>query len=178
MADVGGGGPLEGRPALLPDPAPRRIRVPIISVDDHLIEPPDLFEGRVPRRLADGAPRIMEEPDGTQAWLYEGRRYPNVGLNAVIGRPKDQWSMDPARFEEMRPGCYDIHARIADMDLNGVWASLCFPSLVAGFCGSVFSGPTIPSSAWPASGRGTSGISTCGPGRPRTDHPSAAAVAG
>ena len=46
--------------------------------------------------------------------------------------------MDPARFEDMRPGCFDIGARIADMDLNGVWASLCFPSLVAGFCGSVF----------------------------------------
>ena len=46
--------------------------------------------------------------------------------------------MDPARFEDMRPGCFDIDARVADMDLNGVWASLCFPSLVAGFCGSVF----------------------------------------
>ena len=46
--------------------------------------------------------------------------------------------MDPARFEEMRPGCFDIEARVADMDINGVWASLCFPSLVAGFCGSVF----------------------------------------
>ena len=46
--------------------------------------------------------------------------------------------MDPARFEDMRPGCYDIEARVADMDINGVWASLCFPSLVAGFCGSVF----------------------------------------
>ena len=47
--------------------------------------------------------------------------------------------MDPARFDEMRPGCFDIHARVADMDINGIWASLCFPSLVAGFCGSVFS---------------------------------------
>ena len=47
--------------------------------------------------------------------------------------------MEPARFDEMRPGCYDIDARVADMDLDGIWASLCFPSLVAGFCGSVFS---------------------------------------
>ena len=47
--------------------------------------------------------------------------------------------MDPSRFDEMRPGCFDIHARIADMDINGIWASLCFPSLVAGFCGAVFS---------------------------------------
>ncbi|MHB8593444.1 MAG: amidohydrolase family protein, partial [Acidimicrobiales bacterium] len=123
---------------LLPDPDRRPIRVPIISVDDHLIEPPDMFEGRVPGALADGAPRIVEHENGTQFWLYEERTYPNIGLNAVAGRPKESWSMDPSRFDEMRPGCFDIHARIADMDLGGVWASLCFPSLVAGFCGSVF----------------------------------------
>jgi predicted TIM-barrel fold metal-dependent hydrolase len=113
--------------------------IPIISVDDHLIEPPDLFEGRMPGRLAAAAPRVIELDDGSQAWEYEGRRYPNVGLNAVAGRPREEWSMEPARFDEMRPGCYDIDARIADMDLDGVWASLCFPSLVAGFCGAVFS---------------------------------------
>jgi predicted TIM-barrel fold metal-dependent hydrolase len=125
-------------PLLLPDPAPRPIVMPIISVDDHLIEPPDLFVGRVPAALADRAPRVVEDEDGTQAWVFEGRRYPNVGLNAVVGRPRDTWSMDPARFDEMRPGCFDIDARVADMDLDGVWASLCFPSLVAGFCGAVF----------------------------------------
>jgi predicted TIM-barrel fold metal-dependent hydrolase len=126
------------QPLLLPDPAPRPIRMPIISVDDHLIEPPHLFEGRVPAALAERSPRVIENEDGSQYWLYEGRTYPNVGLNAVVGRARDSWSMDPSRFDEMRPGCFDIEARIADMDLNGVWASLCFPSLVAGFCGSVF----------------------------------------
>ena len=125
-------------PVLLPDPSPRPIRVPVISVDDHLIEPPDLFEGRLPAPLAERAPRIVEDDDGTQYWVYEGRNYPNVGLNAVVGRARETWSMDPSRFDEMRPGCFDIHARVADMDVNGVWASLCFPSLVAGFCGSVF----------------------------------------
>jgi predicted TIM-barrel fold metal-dependent hydrolase len=125
-------------PLLLPDPSPRPIRVPVISVDDHLIEPPDLFEGRVPAALAERAPRIVENEDRTQYWLYEDRSYPNVGLNAVAGRTRESWSMDPSRFDEMRPGCFDIHARVADMDVNGVWAALCFPSLVAGFCGSVF----------------------------------------
>ena len=128
---------------LLPDPAPRPIGVPIISVDDHLIEPRDLFEGRMPARLAERAPCIVED-DGVQYWLYEDRRYPNIGLNAVVGRPKQSWSMDPSRFDEMRPGCFDIEERVADMDLNGVWASLCFPSLVAGFCGSVFFRSTDP----------------------------------
>jgi predicted TIM-barrel fold metal-dependent hydrolase len=125
---------------LLPDPTPRPVFVPIISVDDHLIEPPDLFDGRMPARLAGRAPRVVETDTGVQQWLYEDRTYPNIGLNAVVGRPRHEWSMEPARFEEMRPGCWDIEARVADMDLNGVWASLCFPSLVAGFCGAVFSG--------------------------------------
>jgi predicted TIM-barrel fold metal-dependent hydrolase len=124
---------------LLPDPAPRPIFDPLISVDDHLIEPPDLFDGRVPDGLADRAPRVLEDERGNQFWRFEGADYPNIGLNAVVGRPRHEWSMEPARFEDMRPGCYDIDARIADMDLAGIWASLCFPSLVAGFCGSVFS---------------------------------------
>jgi len=114
------------------------VRVPVISVDDHLVEPPDLFDGRLPRALADRAPRVVEDHAGNQAWLFEGRRYPNVGLNAVVGRPRQEWSMEPARFDQMRRGCFDIEARVADMDRDGVWASLCFPSLVAGFCGAMF----------------------------------------
>ena len=77
--------------------------------------------------------------NGRQAWEYEGALYPNVGLNAVIGRPKEQWSMDPANFDEMRRGCWDIDARIDDMDRAGIAASVCFPSLIAGFAGAVFS---------------------------------------
>jgi predicted TIM-barrel fold metal-dependent hydrolase len=112
--------------------------IPIISVDDHLIEPRDLFDGRMPAQLADRAPKVVDLDAQREAWIYEDQLYANVGLNAVIGRPKDEWSMEPARFDEMRPGCFDIDARIADMDAGGIWASLCFPSLIAGFCGSVF----------------------------------------
>jgi len=111
----------------------------IISVDDHLIEPADLFDGRMPSRFAKDAPRVVEFDDGRQAWSYEEGLYPNIGLNAVVGRPKEEWSMEPARFDEMRRGCWDIEARVADMDDGGIWASLCFPSLIAGFCGAVFS---------------------------------------
>lgn len=124
---------------LLPDPEPRTRTYTIISVDDHLVEPRDLFEGRVPAELADAAPRIVENERGQEMWLYEDVLYPQVGLNAVSGRPKDQWNMEPARFDEMRRGCWDVDARVADMDLDGVYASLCFPSLIAGFAGTVFS---------------------------------------
>jgi predicted TIM-barrel fold metal-dependent hydrolase len=111
----------------------------VISVDDHLIEPPDLFEGRLPAALQERAPKVVDLDGGRQAWEYEGGLYPNVGLNAVVGRPKDEWSMEPANFDEMRKGCWDIDARIVDMDAAGIAASLCFPSLIAGFAGGVFS---------------------------------------
>jgi predicted TIM-barrel fold metal-dependent hydrolase len=124
---------------LLPDPPRQARRFPVISVDDHLIEPPDLFDGRLPASFGENAPRVVEAESGDQAWLFEGKRYPNVGLNAVVGRPPGEWSMEPARFDEMRKGCWDIHARVADMDTAGIWASLCFPSLIAGFAGVVFS---------------------------------------
>ena len=114
------------------------VRYRIVSVDDHLIEPPDLFDGRLPGALAERAPEVVTLPNGRQAWVYEEGIYPNVGLNAVIGRPKEEWSMEPANFDEMRRGCWDVDARIADMDLAGIAASLCFPSLIAGFSGTVF----------------------------------------
>ena len=111
----------------------------IVSVDDHLIEPPDLFVGRMPASLQEDTPKVVMLDNGRQAWEYEGALYPNVGLNAVIGRPKEQWSMDPANFDEMRRGCWDIDARVDDMDRAGIAASVCFPSLIAGFAGAVFS---------------------------------------
>jgi predicted TIM-barrel fold metal-dependent hydrolase len=124
--------------SLLPDPDTKYRAFTIISVDDHLIEPADLFDGRMPADLADRAPRVVELEGAKQAWIFDDALYPNIGLNAVIGRPKSEWSMDPVRFDEMRKGCWDIHARIADMDRAGIWASLCFPSLLAGFAGTMF----------------------------------------
>jgi predicted TIM-barrel fold metal-dependent hydrolase len=123
---------------LLPDPEARPRQYTIISVDDHLIEPAHLFEGRLPSHLQERAPRVVTFENGRETWVYEDGLYPQVGLNAVAGRAKEEWSMEPTRFDEMRPGCYDIHARVADMDLDGVYASLCFPSLIAGFAGTVF----------------------------------------
>jgi predicted TIM-barrel fold metal-dependent hydrolase len=128
----------------LPEPDARPRHYTIISVDDHLIEPAHLFEGRVPEALADRAPRVVTLDDGRETWVYEDGFYPQVGLNAVAGRPKAEWSMEPARFDEMRRGCYDVEARVADMDLDGVYATLCFPSLIAGFAGTIFASSKDP----------------------------------
>ena len=124
----------------LPEPEPREVRYTVISVDDHVVEPPHLFEGRLPRALQDQAPRIVETPRAHQVWEFEGARYTQVGMNAVAGRRPDTVTLEPFRFEQMRPGCFDVDARVRDMDLNGVWASVNFPSQITGFCGSVFFG--------------------------------------
>jgi predicted TIM-barrel fold metal-dependent hydrolase len=110
----------------------------IISVDDHLVEPAHLFEGRLPAALADRAPRVETDDDGTEAWSFDGHRHPQIGLNAVVGRPKEEWSLEPANFDDMRRGCWDPSARLDDMDVDGVWASLHYPSLIAGFAGTTF----------------------------------------
>src|SRR6266511_1970098 len=87
---------------LLPDPEPREIKYTIVSVDDHLVEPPGMFEGRLPRRFQDRAPKIVETAEGHEVWEFAGQLYFQAGL-------------------------------------NGVWASVNFPSQITGFCGRVFS---------------------------------------
>ena len=123
----------------LPEPEPREVRYTVISVDDHLVEPPDMFEGRLPAAFQDRAPQVVETTSGNEVWEFEGQRFTQVGMNAMAGRRPETMRLEPSRFDEMRPGCYDIDARIRDMDINGVWASLNFPSMITGFCGRVFS---------------------------------------
>ncbi|MEY2589158.1 MAG: hypothetical protein QOJ67_1142 [Acidimicrobiaceae bacterium] len=109
----------------------------LVSVDDHVVEPPHLFEGRLPERWQSVAPRMTRREDGTDVWLYEGKEIANIGLNAVAGRPPDEYGMEPTSLDEMRPGCYDIDQRVRDMDANGVLASMCFPSF-PNLCGQLF----------------------------------------
>ncbi len=109
----------------------------MVSVDDHVVEPPNLFAGRLPAKYVDLAPKFITNDDGTNAWLYEGQVLPNVALNAVAGRPREEYGLEPTSFDQLRPGCYDIDERVADMNANGLLGSLCFPSFPQ-FCGQLF----------------------------------------
>jgi predicted TIM-barrel fold metal-dependent hydrolase len=123
---------------LLPDPEPREVKYTIISVDDHLVEPPDMFEGRLPAKYQALAPKVIETEQGHEVWEFDGQTYTQVGMNAVAGRRPEDIKLEPTRFEDMRKGCWDIHERVRDMDINGIWASVNFPSMITGFCGRVF----------------------------------------
>jgi predicted TIM-barrel fold metal-dependent hydrolase len=109
----------------------------ILSVDDHLIEHPRVWTDRVPTRFLDSAPTIIEDDKGHHVWRYEGKIYPQIGLNAVAGKEAEDYGMEPVRYEDMIPGSYDTAARVEDMDLDGVRAGMCYPSF-PGFAGRVF----------------------------------------
>ena len=64
----------------------------------------------------------MVDDRGHEVWEFEGQHFTQVGMNAVAGREQSLKNLEPTRFDDMRRGCWDIHERIRDMDLNGVWA--------------------------------------------------------
>ncbi len=109
----------------------------LVSVDDHVVEPPDLFEGHLPAKWPRRGTAGRAQRDGRDAWIFEGSKTFNFGLNAVAGKPRHRYGLEPTSFEEVRPGCYDVHARVQDMNANGVMGSMCFPSFPQ-FCGQLF----------------------------------------
>ncbi len=109
----------------------------LISVDDHVIEHPRVWLDRLPAKYKDVAPRIETLPDGNDAWIYEGDVRGNFALNAVAGKHPREFGMDPRSYDDMRDGCHDIKSRLADMDIEGVHAQMCFPNM-GGFAGSTF----------------------------------------
>ena len=114
----------------------------LVSVDDHLVEPPDVFAEHLPARWADAAPRVVRKDDGTDVWVYGDLEIPNIGINAVAGRVPEEYGIEPTSYDELRPGTYDVDARVQDMDAGGVLGSMCFPSF-PGFAGRFLSAGAV-----------------------------------
>jgi predicted TIM-barrel fold metal-dependent hydrolase len=127
---------------------------PIISVDDHVVETAGMFERWLPSKFLDRAPHVERLPyefvpanrqhfrpatSGPEAdfWLFEDLYQGIIRGQASVGMDSSEITRTPMSFSEMRPGCYDVKARLADMDLVGIERSLCFPNFVR-FCGQVF----------------------------------------
>ncbi|ORV16635.1 amidohydrolase family protein [Mycobacterium celatum] len=109
----------------------------LISVDDHIVEPPDMFRNHLPKKYLDEAPRLVHNPDGSDTWQFRDVVIPNVALNAVAGRPKEEYGFEPQGLDEIRPGCWRVDDRIKDMNAGGILGSICFPSF-PGFAGRLF----------------------------------------
>ena len=111
--------------------------VQIVSVDDHVIEHANVWQDRLPQKYKEAGPKNVRDDAGRDAWWFEGQSRYNIGLNAVAGKPREEFGMDPLSYDDMREGCYGPKARLADMDMDGIHAQLCFPSF-PGFAGSTF----------------------------------------
>lgn len=113
---------------------PLQDHMQIVSVDDHLIEHPRVFSERLPEKYRENGPQIVEIEGGHQVWKYDGNIFPYIGLNAVAGKEPKDYGLEPVRYDQMIPGCYDPKARVEDMDVDGVQAACCYPSF-PGFAG-------------------------------------------
>ena len=128
----------------------------IISVDDHVVEPANLWIDRLPLKYHDVGPRIKRAPmgevtfiggkltikpgsEGAPAdwWRYEDLRRPLLRVDSAVGVPRDQVTMSGITFDDMRPGSFEQKSRLEDMDVNHIEASLCFPTFPR-FCGQTF----------------------------------------
>lgn len=120
---------------------PLRDDMCLISTDDHLVEHPRVWLDRLPSRYHDQAPRIVEvteavagqlpsstAPVGSEVWSYQGGLYSEIALNAVAGKPPEEFGFEPMRYDDVLPGCYDPVARLSDLDRDGIWGQLNFPS--------------------------------------------------
>jgi predicted TIM-barrel fold metal-dependent hydrolase len=109
----------------------------LVSVDDHVVEPPDMFRNHLTAEYLAKAPKVTRLSSGCDVWEFNGQKLPNIGLNAVVGRVPEEYGVEPTSYDQLRKGCYDVHARVADMNANGVLGSICFPSF-PGFVGQLW----------------------------------------
>jgi predicted TIM-barrel fold metal-dependent hydrolase len=130
----------------------------IVSVDDHVVEPPHVWENWLPEKFRDRGPKIVrrgirdidyvgtasyvehfddDSPTKVDCWLYEDLVYTHKRMVAAAGYSKEEMTLTPITYDDMRPGCYDPKARLEDMDAGWVEASMCFPTLPR-FCGQTF----------------------------------------
>ena len=129
----------------------------IISADDHVIEPAHVWQDRMPSKHKELAPKIVIAPQGEMTlndgvwletpgtgdkmaawWHFENKRYQIKQMVACPGIAPEEVTMEGVTYDDIAPGCYDPIARLTDMDINHVEASLCFPNYPR-FCGQLFS---------------------------------------
>jgi predicted TIM-barrel fold metal-dependent hydrolase len=107
----------------------RQIDYPILDSDAHVNEPPDLWQERVPARWRERAPRV-ERTDKGDLWIFDGGRekWP-MGLTATAGQSFFQFSPTGATYETIRPASFDTQARLREMDADGLYAQVIYPSV-------------------------------------------------
>ena len=104
----------------------------VISSDNHVFEPPDLWTNGIEPKFKDRAPVIHHEEDGDW-WYCDGQKVIGTGFGfagAQTGRRFDKAEKLTRGdvFENVRPGGYIPEEQIKDMDLDGVDVGILYPT--------------------------------------------------
>jgi predicted TIM-barrel fold metal-dependent hydrolase len=110
------------------------LRFGVISVDDHVVEVPDLWvQGMAQAKWGDLIPHVATQPDGTERWVIEGRVRTANSLAPTGALSKDRGT-EPQVWSQVPQSVHDPHARLAAMDADGIDYSVLYPS-AAGISG-------------------------------------------
>ena len=102
----------------------------VIDVDAHILEPPDLWTGRLSERWGDERPRVVTDPQsGNQRWLVSGKFISGVAHHAPA-EWREYYPSRPPTFEDATRGAWDPSARLEWMDRHGIWAQVLYPNLL------------------------------------------------
>ena len=105
---------------------------PLISSDGHVVEPPELWKDRMDASFGDLVPRLVEG-EASDYWLCGKNR---MGVLGSVGGNTGERFDRPAyeleregKFADVRVGAYDPHAHIRDIEIDGVYATMIYPSI-------------------------------------------------
>lgn len=136
-------------PGTVPDTFEEEMQLPgLVSVDDHVVEPADLWTSRMGAKADNAVPHVVRKQVPTSAgsdelmwadvWVYEDVEVPLIRAFQSVGMDPSEVDLVPMTLDEVRDGGYDRDARLADMDHDGIEASICFPNNFVRFCGQRF----------------------------------------
>ena len=109
----------------------------LISVDDHVLEPPNLWTDRLSKgKWGDRIPRLERTSDGAERWVVDGKVLLD-GHPAKAGALMADRNQEPRRWDEVPQAAYVPSERLKAMDTSGVDYSVLYPS-VAGLAGEAF----------------------------------------
>ena len=101
----------------------------IISADDHLQEPADLWQRRMPAKLRDQAPRLVDMEDGGQGFQIADQPPRPLGILVMAGQPPDQFKDGGLTWGDVPKATYDPTSRLEAMDADGIYATVLYPNI-------------------------------------------------
>ncbi len=104
-----------------------------VDADGHILEPLDLWQHYMDPAFRDRAPRIIMGNNGKEQLIVDEHRVGdgNLGIGRIgaVGARQGVVEADTMAYKDGKPGGFDPHKRIPDMDADGIDAAFLYPSL-------------------------------------------------